>query len=111
MLKKQGRLTSWDKSAHDGSGLSGDLAGDSVWLSNVRTPVTSSDGDDGEFGGDDGTSDGGSDFLGALDSETNVSKEDVVSARTPERESTCTVRSFTHPSKSPTATAALNRVR
>lgn len=44
-----------------------------MWLSNVRAPVTSSDGDDGEFGGDDGTSDGGSDFLGALDTETNVS--------------------------------------
>jgi hypothetical protein len=43
-----------------------------VWLSNVRTPVTSSDGDNGEFGGDDGTSDGGSDFLGTLDTETNV---------------------------------------
>jgi len=66
---------SWDKSAHDGTGLSGDLAWNSVWLSNVRTPVTSSDGDNGEFGGDDGTSDGGSDFLGTLDTETNVTVE------------------------------------
>jgi hypothetical protein len=41
-------------------------------IGDVGTPVPSSNGDDGELGGDDGTSDGGSDFLGALDTETDV---------------------------------------
>jgi len=62
-----------DKSAHDGTRLSTDLARDGVRLGNVGTPVSSSDGDNGELGDDDGTSDGGSDFLGALDTESDVS--------------------------------------
>lgn len=41
-------------------------------LTKVGTPVTSSDGQDGEFGDDDGSSDGGCDFFGGLDTETNV---------------------------------------
>lgn len=48
-----------------------------MWLSNVRTPVSSSDGDDRELGDDDSTSDGGSDFLGALDTESDVSKHQL----------------------------------
>lgn len=36
------------------------------------TPVTSSNGDNRQLGDDDGTSDGGSDFLGDLDTETDV---------------------------------------
>ena len=36
------------------------------------TPVTSSNGDDRQLGDDDGTSDGGSNFLGDLDTETDV---------------------------------------
>ena len=39
---------------------------------NVVTPVTSSNGDDRQLGDDDGTSDGGSNFLGDLDTETDV---------------------------------------
>jgi hypothetical protein len=49
-----------------------------VWLSNVGTPVTSSNGNDRELGGDDGTSDGGSDFLGALDTETDVTEVSAI---------------------------------
>lgn len=41
-------------------------------LSEVGTPVTPSDGDDAELGDDDGGADGGCDFLGGLDAETNV---------------------------------------
>ena len=41
-------------------------------LTEVGTPVTTTDGDDGELGDDDGSADGGSDFLGGLDAETNV---------------------------------------
>lgn len=44
-------------------------------LTKSRTPVTSSDGDDGELSEDDSTTDGGSDFLGALDTETDVTVE------------------------------------
>ena len=41
-------------------------------LTKVGTPVTSSDGDDTELGDDDGSSDSGSNFLGGLDTETDV---------------------------------------
>ena len=37
------------------------------------TPVTTSNGDNAQLGSDDGTSDGSGDFLGALDTETDVS--------------------------------------
>jgi hypothetical protein len=43
-----------------------------VRLTKVGTPVSSSDGDDGELGNDDGGADGGSDLLGGLDAETDV---------------------------------------
>jgi hypothetical protein len=65
-------LTSGDQSTHDGSRLAGNLARNGVGILNVVTPVTSSNGDDGQLGNDDGTSDGGSDFLGDLDTETDV---------------------------------------
>jgi len=39
----------------------------------MRTPVTSSNGNDGELGVDDSTSDGTGDFLGTLHSESDVS--------------------------------------
>lgn len=41
-------------------------------LTKVGTPVTSSDGDDAQLGDDDGGTDGSGDFLGGLDSETDV---------------------------------------
>ena len=43
-----------------------------MWLTKVGTPVASSDGEDGQLGDDDGCSDGGCDFLGGLDAETDV---------------------------------------
>lgn len=41
-------------------------------LTEVGTPVTTTDGHDTELGDDDGGADGSSDFLGRLDSETDV---------------------------------------
>ena len=41
-------------------------------LTEVGTPVTPSDGDDGELGDDDSGADGSCDFLGGLDTETDV---------------------------------------
>jgi hypothetical protein len=38
----------------------------------VGTPVASSDGDDAELGDDDGGTDSRGDFLGGLDTKTNV---------------------------------------
>jgi hypothetical protein len=38
----------------------------------VGTPVTSSDWENGELGDDDGGTDGGSNLLGGLDTETDV---------------------------------------
>jgi len=43
-----------------------------VRLTKVGAPVTSSDWNDGELGDDDGGADGSGDFLGGLDTETDV---------------------------------------
>lgn len=42
-------------------------------LTKVGAPVTSSDGNDGNLSNDDGGANGSGDFLGCLDTETNVS--------------------------------------
>ena len=44
-------------------------------LTESSTPVTPSDGNNGELGEDDSTTDSGGDFLGALDTETDVTIE------------------------------------
>lgn len=56
----------------DGTALARALDGKRVGLTEVGTPVTSPDGNDGELGNDDGGADGRSDFLGGLDTKTNV---------------------------------------
>jgi hypothetical protein len=43
-----------------------------VRLTKVGAPVTTTDGDNSELGNDDGGADGGSNFLGGLDTETDV---------------------------------------
>jgi hypothetical protein len=43
-----------------------------VWLTQVRPPITTTDWEDRELGDDDGSADGGSDFFGSLDTETDV---------------------------------------
>ena len=43
-----------------------------MWCSDLVTPVTSSDGDDGELGKNDGATNSGCDFFRALDTETDV---------------------------------------
>ena len=43
-----------------------------MWFTKIGTPVTTTDGQDGEFGDDDGGADGGGDFFGGLDAETDV---------------------------------------
>jgi hypothetical protein len=43
-----------------------------VGSTDLVTPETTPDGNDGQLGQDDGAADGGSDFLGALDTETDV---------------------------------------
>ena len=61
-----------DETDGDGTALAGLLGGERVRLTEVGTPVTTTDGDNGELGDDDGSADGGRDFLGGLDTETNV---------------------------------------
>lgn len=61
-----------DKTSEDGAALAGDLGGNGVGVTKSSTPVTTTDGDDGELGEDDGGTDGGGHFLGALDTETNM---------------------------------------
>ena len=62
-----------DQSHPDGATLSSHLAGHSVWATNLVTPETSSDWDNGELGEDDSSSDGSGNLLGALDTKTNMS--------------------------------------
>lgn len=57
----------------DGTALSALLDGQGVGKTKVGTPVTAADGDDAQLGDDDSGTDGGSDFLGGLDTETDVS--------------------------------------
>jgi hypothetical protein len=68
-----GTTGSGHKSHRDGTALAGHFGGDGVGGTDLVAPVASSDGDNGELGLDDGTTDGGGNFLRALDSETDVS--------------------------------------
>jgi hypothetical protein len=56
----------------DGSRLALNLGGHGVRFTELGAPVATSNGDDRELGEDDGASDGGSDFLGALDAQTEM---------------------------------------
>jgi hypothetical protein len=68
------RIGTWDitYANGDGTALARLLDGDGVRLSEVGAPVSATDGDNVELGNDDGGTDGGSDFLGGLDTETDV---------------------------------------
>jgi len=61
-----------DKSNSDGTALAGDLSGDSVGVTDLVTPVSSSDGDHVQLSIDNGTLDGSLDFLGDLNPETEM---------------------------------------
>jgi hypothetical protein len=61
-----------DQTADGRTTLTGDLARDSVRFTERRAPETTTDRDDGELGQDNGTTDRGGDFLGALDTETDM---------------------------------------
>jgi hypothetical protein len=61
-----------DKSDGNGTTLAALLDGDGVRLTEVGTPVTTTDRNNAELGNDDGSTDSSSDFLGGLDSETDV---------------------------------------
>ena len=56
----------------NGTALARLLDGNGVRLTKVGAPVSATDGDDVELGNNDGGADGGSDFLGGLDTETDV---------------------------------------
>ena len=62
----------WDESHPDGATLSSHLAGDGVGLTHVGTPEPTPDRNDTELGSDDGTTDSGSNLLGALYAKTNM---------------------------------------
>ena len=66
--------TTWgrDQTDMNGTTFAMDLAGNSVGLTQFVTPVTTTDWDNRELGKDNGTTDGGGDFLGALDAKTDV---------------------------------------
>lgn len=49
------------------------LCWQAVWCTQVRTPVSATDGNDAKLGDDDGSADGGCDFLRGLDTKADVS--------------------------------------
>lgn len=61
-----------DEADADGTSLSVYLARDGVRLANLVTPVTTANGDDGELSNKESTLDGVGNFLGALDTKTDV---------------------------------------
>jgi len=61
-----------DESDSDGTALTSDLGGDSVGVTDLVTPVASSDGDHVQFSINDSTLDSTLDFLGDLNTETQV---------------------------------------
>lgn len=56
----------------DGTALSALLDGDGVRVTEVGAPVSATDWHNAELGDDDGSADGGSDFLAGLDAQTDV---------------------------------------
>jgi len=66
--------TSWsrDETYRDRTTLSSDLSWDSVWSTDLVTPISSSDWDNGELSINDGTTNGSGNFFSTLDSETDV---------------------------------------
>ena len=62
-----------NQSDRDRAALGSDLGGHGVDGSDTVSPVTSANGHDGNLGGNDGTANGIRNFLGTLNSETNVS--------------------------------------
>merc|ERR1712061_639496 len=68
-----GTAGSGAQSHPDGATLASHLAGNSVGLADLVTPETTSDGNDGELGQDDGATDSGGHLLGALHTQTHVS--------------------------------------
>jgi len=63
---------SGDESYVDGTAFAVDLGRNGVRFTKLVTPVTSSDWDNRELGKNDSATDSGGDFLGALDSKTDV---------------------------------------
>jgi hypothetical protein len=61
-----------DQTRDGRTALASKLARNSVGLTEGRSPVTATNRDDSELGKDDGTTDSSGNFLGALDTETNV---------------------------------------
>jgi hypothetical protein len=63
---------SWDQLYSDGGALASDLAWDGMDVTDLVSPISSSDWDELELGNNQGALDGNLDFLGDLHSETNV---------------------------------------
>jgi len=61
-----------DETHGHGSTLSGNLHGNSVWVSDHVTPISTAHGHDSQLGDDDSTTDGGGNFLRAFDAQTNM---------------------------------------
>merc|ERR550525_2113966 len=61
-----------DQSHPHGAALAGDLAGHRVGFADLVTPEASSDGNNGELGQDDGSSDSSGHLFGALDTKTDM---------------------------------------
>lgn len=61
-----------DEAETNGTTFTGNLGGDGVGETELVTPVTSADGSDMHFGINDSTTDGGGNFFGTFDAQTDV---------------------------------------
>jgi hypothetical protein len=61
-----------DQTSNGRTALASKLAGNGVGLTKGRTPVSTTNGDDSELSKNDGTANSSGNFLGALDTKTNV---------------------------------------
>ena len=67
-----GTARSRDQAYQHRATLASNLARNSVGFTDLITPVTTTNGHNGELGQNDSSTNGSSNFLGALDSKTNV---------------------------------------
>lgn len=63
---------SGDESDSNGTALASDLGGNGMDITDLVTPIASSDGDERELGSNESTLDGDLDFLGDLNTESDV---------------------------------------
>merc|ERR1719153_1905105 len=69
---RRGTASRWNQAHDSAAAFSRHFAGNGMRLSDFIAPVSSANGNDGQLGEDDGSSNGGRHFFGTLNAESNV---------------------------------------